>query len=83
MVHRGVALWEGPGATEERVFISSRDKLWALDAATGLPVQTFGRSGVAGISSARRREGALAFVTTTSPPAVVGALSSSVVRSVI
>jgi quinoprotein glucose dehydrogenase len=42
-VHRGVAVWSGP--SERRVFLNSREHLLALDAATGLPISSFGREG--------------------------------------
>ena len=42
-VHRGVAIWSGPG--ERRVFLNSRGRLFALDAATGRPIPSFGAGG--------------------------------------
>ncbi|MEO8561661.1 MAG: pyrroloquinoline quinone-dependent dehydrogenase [bacterium] len=47
--HRGVAYWEGrgaQGATERRIIFGTLDgRLIALDASTGMPATTFGRSG--------------------------------------
>jgi len=42
-VHRGVAVWTGPG--ERRVFLNSRWRLFALDARTGRPIASFGEAG--------------------------------------
>ncbi len=42
-VHRGVAIWSAPG--ERRVFLNSRASLFALDAATGRPIPSFGAGG--------------------------------------
>lgn len=42
-VHRGVAVWTGPG--ERRVFMNSRWRLIALDATTGQPIPGFGHRG--------------------------------------
>ncbi len=45
LVHRGVALWTGTGPdgrTRRRVFLNTRWRLVALDAATGRPVPGFG-----------------------------------------
>jgi quinoprotein glucose dehydrogenase len=42
-VHRGVAVWTGKN--ERRVFMNSRWRLIALDAATGKPITTFGHKG--------------------------------------
>ena len=42
-VHRGVAIWSGPG--ERRVFLNSRGRLFALDASTGRPIPSFGTGG--------------------------------------
>ena len=51
LVHRGVAVWEGPanadgsGGIERRIFLNSRWRLIALDAATGEPIDSFGPGG--------------------------------------
>src|SRR3989442_88863 len=41
--HRGVAVWREGGSS--RVFLNSRDRLYALDARTGSPIATFGQGG--------------------------------------
>ena len=41
--HRGVAMWSD--GSERRIFINSRWRLIALDAATGRPIQSFGAGG--------------------------------------
>ena len=42
-VHRGVAIWSGSG--ERRVFLNSRWRLIAIDAATGEVIEDFGEDG--------------------------------------
>jgi quinoprotein glucose dehydrogenase len=69
-VHRGVATWTD--GRSRRVFINSRWRLIALDAATGAPISTFGTNGevdlTAGLSRPVRKE----HYTNTSPPVVWG-----------
>jgi len=71
-VHRGVATWTN--GRERRVFINSRWRLIALDAATGKPIPSFGDHGevdlTAGLSRPVRKE----HYTNTSPPVVWGDL---------
>ena len=71
-VHRGVATWTD--GRERRIFLNSRWRLIALDAATGKPVPSFGSNGeidlTAGLSRAIRKE----HYTNTSPPLVWGNL---------
>jgi quinoprotein glucose dehydrogenase len=72
MVHRGVALWTGAGG--RRVFLTTRGWLVALDAATGLPIRSFGDTGVVDLtrnltSPVRRSD-----ISNTSPPLVWGNL---------
>ena len=71
-VHRGVATWTD-GRTR-RVFLNSRWRLFALDAATGRPIPGFGAGGeidlTAGLSRTVRPE----HYTNTSPPVVWGDL---------
>ena len=69
-VHRGVATWSD--SRSRRVFINSRWRLIALDAATGTPIPSFGTNGeidlTAGLSRPVRKE----HYTNTSPPVVWG-----------
>ncbi len=69
-VHRGVATWTD--GRDRRVFINSRWRLIALDAATGKSVPTFGDRGevdlTLGLSRSIRKE----HYTNTSPPVVWG-----------
>jgi quinoprotein glucose dehydrogenase len=69
-VHRGVATWTD--GKSRRVFINSRWRLIALDAATGKPISSFGTDGevdvTANLSRAIRKE----HYTNTSPPVVWG-----------
>jgi quinoprotein glucose dehydrogenase len=43
---RGVAYWPGDGAHEPRVVYAISDRLYALDVKTGLPISSFGNSGM-------------------------------------
>ncbi len=67
-VHRGVALWSGDG--ERRVFLQSRWRLIALDAATGRPVAGFGDSGEVDLTRDLRWPVNRLHLTATSPPVV-------------
>ena len=71
-VHRGVAAWSD--GRERRIFINSRWRLIALDAATGQPIPSFGERGevdlTAGLSRAIRK----LHYTNTSPPVIWGDL---------
>ena len=71
-VHRGVAMWSD--GKSRRIFLNSRWRLIALDAATGKPVPAFGNGGEVDLAGSlvwqvnRRR------YTNTSPPVVWGDL---------
>ena len=71
-VHRGIATWSD--GRSRRVFLNSRWRLIALDAATGRPLPGFGTGGeidlAAGLDRPVRRE----HYTNTSPPVVWGDL---------
>ena len=71
-VHRGVATWSD-GRTR-RIFINSRWRLISLDAATGLPVPTFGTKGEIDLTAGLSRPIRKAHYTNTSPPVVWGDL---------
>ncbi len=67
-VHRGLALWSGDG--ERRVLLATRDRLLALDAATGQPVAGFGDSGSVDLNAHLRWPVNRRHIARTSPPAV-------------
>src|ERR1051325_485984 len=70
-VHRGVATWTN--GRERRVFINSRWRLIALNAATGMPIRTFGDTGVVDLTAQLARNGKPVnrlHYTETSPPVV-------------
>jgi quinoprotein glucose dehydrogenase len=74
-VHRGVAAWRdrSAGARSDgrlRIFINSRHRLIALDAATGEPVSSFGVNGVVDLTQGLRRGVDRRHYTNTSPPVV-------------
>ncbi len=71
-VHRGVATWTD--GTSRRVFINSRWRLIALDAATGKPITTFGTNGEVDVTANLSRPVRKDHYTNTSPPVVWGNL---------
>ena len=71
-VHRGVAIWSGN--KERRVFINSRWRLIALDAATGHIIPTFGNDGEVDLTAQLSRAVRKEHYTNTSPPVVWGNL---------
>ncbi len=72
LVHRGVATWAAPN--ERRIFINARWKLFALDATTGKPIQSFGVNGEVDLTAQLRRPVNKLQYTNTSPPIVYGDL---------
>lgn len=68
-VHRGVALWSGDGG--RRVFLTSRWRLYALDAATGRPVPAFGTQGEVDLTQGLRWQVDRTAFANTSPPLVI------------
>ena len=66
--HRGVAVWRGGGSS--RVFLNSRDRLWALDARTGTPIATFGEGGSASLIEGLGVTIPKLYARQTSPPVV-------------
>lgn len=71
-VHRGVATWTD-GRTR-RVFINSRWRLIALDAANGAPITSFGTGGEIDLTDNLSRPVRREHYTNTSPPVVWGDL---------
>jgi quinoprotein glucose dehydrogenase len=61
---RGVAYWKGSDGKGRIYFAANNRRLYALDAATGKPVDSFGQHGSAVIYDGKlRREGAMQFST--------------------
>lgn len=71
-VHRGVAAWSD--GTERRVFLNSRWRLYAIDAATGRPIEGFGDGGEIDITASMSRRVEPLHLNATSPPIVAGDL---------
>ena len=71
-VHRGVAVWTS--ATERRVFLNSRENLFALDASTGLPIPSFGTDGRVDLTRDLRWPVNPAHYGQSSPPVIWGDL---------
>jgi len=70
-VHRGVATWSD--GKQRRLFMNSRWRLIALDAATGKPIREFGDTGVVDLTKDLGRNGKSVnklHYTETSPPVV-------------
>lgn len=67
-VHRGVATWTN--GRERRVFMNSRWRLIALNAATGKPIRDFGDTGVVDLTAQLGRTLDKRHYTQTSPPVV-------------
>jgi len=71
-VHRGVATWTD--GRQRRVFMNSRWRLIAIDAATGRLIREFGDTGVVDLTAQLRRPVNRLHYTNTSPPVVWGDL---------
>jgi quinoprotein glucose dehydrogenase len=71
-VHRGVATWTD--GRRRRVFMNSRSRLFALDAATGRPIASFGQGGEIDLTRDLSRPVRKEHYTNTSPPVVWGDL---------
>ena len=72
LVHRGVAAWTD--GRERRIFMNSRWRLFALDAATGRPIPSFGNEGEIDLTVGLSRPVNRRHYTNTSPPVVWGDL---------
>ena len=66
--HRGIAYWSD--GDDERIFINSRDRLYAVDAATGEPDADFGEDGSVLLTEGHGREVTRFEFDQTSPPVV-------------
>jgi quinoprotein glucose dehydrogenase len=67
-VHRGVVTWAD--ASSRRVFLNTRWRLIALDAATGRPILTFGTNGEIDLTAGLLKPVNRLHYTNTSPPVV-------------
>ena len=66
--HRGVASWQS--GNDQRIFMNTDQRLFALDAKTGVPVKTFGNGGVASLTEGLGRPIKRTHFSQTSPPVV-------------
>ena len=66
--HRGIAWWSD--GDDARVFLNSRDRLYAIDAATGEPDATFGEGGSVVLTEGHGRAVSSHEFDQTSPPVV-------------
>lgn len=67
---RGLSYWPGNARIPARVFAGVRDKLLALDAATGKPAREFGDGGYLRLKPGITQTPATARLDVTSPPAI-------------
>ncbi|HEV8599177.1 MAG TPA: amidohydrolase family protein [Gemmatimonadales bacterium] len=67
-VHRGVAAWSN--GRERRIFLNSRWRLIALDAASGKPIESFGTGGEVDLTAGLWHPVNRLHYTNTSPPVV-------------
>jgi quinoprotein glucose dehydrogenase len=67
-VHRGLAAWSGKG--ERRIFMNSRWRLIALNAATGKPIPSFGHKGEIDLTENLTWPTNRLHYTQTSPPVI-------------
>ena len=66
--HRGIAYWSD--GDDARIFLNSRDRLYAIDAATGEPDANFGEGGSVVLTDGHGREVTRFEFDQTSPPVV-------------
>ena len=66
--HRGIAYWSD--GDDDRVFLNSRDRLYAIDAATGELDTGFGESGSVLLTDGHGRRATRYEFDQTSPPVV-------------
>ncbi|MBT3325115.1 MAG: pyrroloquinoline quinone-dependent dehydrogenase [Gemmatimonadales bacterium] len=74
-VHRGIAMWTGEsetGAPQRRIFLNSRWRLIAIDAATGMEIESFGYRGEIDLTADMIWHTNPLHYTQTSPPVVFG-----------
>ena len=67
-VHRGIAAWSD--GTSRRIFLNSRWRLIALDAATGAPIPSFGNNGEIDLTADLIHQTNRLHYTNTSPPVI-------------
>ena len=72
LVHRGVA--QGIVEGKRRIFINAGPRLWAIDAATGKSIGTFGSEGSVSLTDGLRWPADPHHVRSTSPPVIAGDL---------
>jgi quinoprotein glucose dehydrogenase len=68
---RGLAYWADPNGNDKRILVGIMNYVYALEAATGKPIPSFGQNGRIDLREGLGREPASAqFVVLTSPPIV-------------
>ena len=69
-VNRGVVYWEAEGGGEARILVTAGERLFALDAATGRPIESFGRKGEVDLHDGFGRDVRTLSVRATTPGAI-------------
>lgn len=64
-VNRGVTYWEN--GTDKRIFVTAGPNLYALDASTGEPIESFGNAGKSSLKAGFEGRAEDLYVVTTSP----------------
>ncbi|MDW7692426.1 PQQ-binding-like beta-propeller repeat protein [Flammeovirgaceae bacterium SG7u.111] len=66
-VNRGLSYWENETKTEKRIYFTSGDELFALDALSGLPVSSFGTNGKASLRQELNVKAEDGYIVSTTP----------------
>lgn len=69
-VNRGVVYWENAERREARILVTAGQALFALDAATGRPIATFGKEGSVDLREGLDRDPASLYVLSNTPGAI-------------
>ncbi len=67
-VNRGVVYWEE--GSDRRIFVAAGRRLYALDAATGTPIATFGQAGSVSLADGLVRDVSKLYVLSNTPGAI-------------
>ena len=67
---RGLAYWSSPDNKDRRIIVGVMNFVYALDATTGQPIQTFGDHGRVDLRQGLGRDAATAFISLTSPAVI-------------
>ncbi|RYF77661.1 MAG: c-type cytochrome [Cytophagaceae bacterium] len=77
---RGVAFWQNPAKTDQRILYTLGSNLYALDAHTGKPIPTFGTAGHVDLHVGLGKENSEKFIISNTPGTIAGNLIIMPVR---